>query len=73
MSQIYVSRDGDTLDYIAYVQYGKVSPEILGAILAANYGLADLGPLLPIGTPVALPVIDVATQTATSNEVSLWT
>ncbi|RQQ37055.1 tail protein X [Burkholderia stagnalis] len=73
MTQTYLSRDGDTLDYIAYAQYGKVSPEILAAILAANFGLADLGPLLPIGTPVSLPVIDVATQTATSNEVSLWT
>jgi phage tail protein X len=73
MSQTYISRDGDTLDYIAYAQYGTVSPEILNTVLAANFGLSDLGPLLPIGTAVALPVIDVATETATENEVSLWT
>ncbi|HDR9259638.1 TPA: tail protein X [Burkholderia vietnamiensis] len=73
MSQTYISRDGDTLDYIAFAQYGAATPAILRAVLAANFGLADLGPLLPLGTPVVLPVIDVSTQTATDKEVALWT
>lgn len=72
MSQVYIARDGDTLDYVAWAQYGDVSPEILNAVLAVNPGLSDLGPLLPVGTAVNLPVIDVATETATKNEVSLW-
>jgi phage tail protein X len=73
MTAQYLSREGDTLDYIAWAQYGTVTPSILNAVLAANYGLADLGPVLPVGTVVALPEIDVATDVATTGEVSLWT
>ncbi|WP_296652911.1 tail protein X [Paraburkholderia sp.] len=72
MSQVYIARDGDTLDYVAWAQYGAVTPEILNAVLAVNPGLSDLGPLLPLGTAVVLPAINVAAETAIKNEVSLW-
>jgi phage tail protein X len=72
MTAQYIAREGDTLDYIAWAQYGSVTPSILAAMLAANYGLADLGPVLPVGTLVALPVIDVKTEVAATGEVSLW-
>lgn len=72
MIQVYIARDGDTLDYIAWAQYGSVSPKILNDVLAANPGLADLDPLLPQGTAVNLPVVDIGIKTATKNEISLW-
>lgn len=73
MSQTYSTRDGDTVDFIAWKQYGTVTPSILATVLDANRGLADLGPVLPVGTVVVLPDIDVATDAATDSEVSLWT
>lgn len=68
----YIARDGDTLDYIAWKQYGAVTPSILSAVLAANFGLADMGAVLTVGTLVTLPVIDAKTQAADNAEVTLW-
>lgn len=73
MSQTYTTRDGDTLDYIAWKQYGTVTTTILVALLEANFGLADLGPVLSAGVSVVLPVIDASTEQAASQEVTLWT
>jgi phage tail protein X len=73
MSQIYTTRDGDTLDYIAWNQYGAATNAILNALLAANFGLADQGPIYPAGLSVVLPVLDTATEQSTAQEVTLWT
>jgi phage tail protein X len=73
MSLVYTTSDGDTADYIAWKQYGAVTPAILAALLAANLGLADQGPLLPAGLSVVLPVIDKATEVASDQGVTLWT
>jgi phage tail protein X len=73
MSLTYTTRDGDTADYIAWKQYGSVTPAIMAALLAANFGLADQGPLLPAGLSVVLPVIDTKAADADTQEVTLWT
>ncbi|WP_369011390.1 tail protein X [Pseudophaeobacter profundi] len=41
----------------------------LEQVLEANRGLADLGPVLPVGTVVLLPVFE---KTRESESVSLW-
>lgn len=66
MDQIYTLQ-GDTVDLIADRYFG--STDMVGEILNANPGLARLGPILPIGTPINLPPAKAATVAAT---VSLW-
>ena len=49
----YRTVQGDTVDILAWRHYG--SEQYAAAIYEANPGLADLGPILPIGTIVSLP------------------
>lgn len=60
---------GDTVDLICWRHYGRTAG-IAEQVLDANPGLADLGPVLPIGTLVTLPE-----QPATPvqiNRLKLW-
>lgn len=61
---------GETLDALCYRVLGRTDG-VTEAALAANPGLADLGPILPQGHPVNLPD---TTQTAQSETalVQLW-
>ena len=59
----------DTLDAICYRIYGTTQG-VTEQVLAANPGLADLGPLLPHGTPVTLPALPQAAPRAPT--VQLW-
>jgi phage tail protein X len=67
--QQYVTQAGDRVDSIAYKAYGA-SAGYTEAILAANPGLADYGPLLPAGLTVTLP--DLAAQAQQIQTVKLW-
>ncbi len=70
MADIVTSAQGDTLDELLWRTRG-LDAAVLDAVLAANPGLADLGPILPIGTPVTIPTI--ATPAAPAREiVQLW-
>lgn len=53
MSATYRTVDGDVLDAICYRHYGRESAVV--AVLEANPGLADLGPVLEAGTRITLP------------------
>lgn len=64
----YTTKDGDTVDEIAWRFYGNTTAT--AQILEANKGLADYGPLLPAGVVVTMPTI--ATTSATEG-VHLWT
>lgn len=69
MSSIRVrSLEGDTVDLIAWRELGFTAGAT-EAILDANPGLAALGPVLPTGTPVVLPVPQAETP---RQEVRLW-
>jgi len=48
------SRQGDTVDAICWRIYGRTAG-ITEQVLAANKGLAELGPVLPIGTVITMP------------------
>lgn len=62
------SVQGDTIDLICLRHYGSTAG-ITEAVLEANPGTADLGPVLPLGTIVVLP--DIA-PVATKETVNLW-
>ena len=62
-----MASDGDTVDLLCWRHLGRTAG-VTEATLAANPGLAALGPQLPAGAVVELVIVD-----ATSREtVSLW-
>ena len=63
-----LAMQGDTVDAICHRAYGHTAG-VTEAVLAANPGLADHGPVLPHGTPVELP--DIPPQPAVQH-VQLW-
>lgn len=62
------AQQGETLDALCWRIYGRTAG-VTEAVLAANPGLADLGPVLPHGQLVALP--DQPPQ-PTARLVQLW-
>lgn len=67
MATIIHALQGDTVDLIAARTYdGDTSMTV--DILEANPRLADLGPVLPLGTPVVLP----PARPQTKPGIALW-
>lgn len=64
------SENGDTVDRIVWAHYGRTSPRIVERVLEANPGLAELGPVLPVGVRIRLPVFE---DPAAVEAVRLWT
>jgi len=64
-----IARQGDTLDALCWRHYGRTAG-VVEAVLDANPGLADLGPVLPHGKPGELP--DQAPPVTTQTVVQLW-
>lgn len=70
MADRITASQGDTLDELLWRERG-LGADALDAVLAANPGLADLGDILPIGTPILIPAI--AAPTVQVREiVQLW-
>lgn len=69
MATTYTTKDGDTVDYIAWKFYGATANKVVEAVLEANTGLADHGPTLPAGITITLP--EVAAPAMTQG-VKLW-
>lgn len=51
---VYRTLDGDVLDWICWRYYGRQGGAV-EAVLAANVGLAERGPIYPAGVLVTLP------------------
>lgn len=68
--RFYVTQQGDMVDAIAKRAYGDEHTGATEAILAANKGLADHGPLLPANLTIALP--DLTRPTPQIASVDLW-
>lgn len=66
---IYTTKQGEMVDLICHRHYGRTC-DVTEAVLAANPGLAALGPVLPFPTTVFLPVM--AEQTRRRPLVGLW-
>jgi phage tail protein X len=61
---------GDTLDLLCSRHLGTTAGGVVEATLKLNPGLADLGPILPVGTLVHLAPL--STASATAQTVALW-
>ncbi len=70
MADTIRARAGDTLDGLLWRERG-LGPEALPAVMVANRGIAGLGAILPIGTPVTVPPA-ASTAPATRELVQLW-
>lgn len=70
MAAVYITRQGEMLDEIAWRHYGYHAGTV-EAILDANYGLADLPHVLPIGTRIVLPDLPPASSRL-PQPVRLW-
>lgn len=66
--RLYLTKNGDMVDGIAYKFYGKTSG-IVEQIYAQNRHLADQGDILVEGISIFLPVIET---TEIRKEHSLW-
>lgn len=69
MTTTYSTREGDSVDFIAWRFYKSTDAAAVLQVLQANPGLADHGPALPAGVDVVLPELDATTETA---GVRLW-
>lgn len=63
-----LAQQHDTLDAMCWRYYGRTEG-VTEKVLAANPGLADIGPILPHGYPVEMPEVSAAT---TTQNLQLW-
>lgn len=63
MSLKYQTKDGDTIDYIAWKHYGTPNQLVTEQLLRANKGLSRASSILPAGMMVVLPEIDTTEKT----------
>lgn len=64
-----IAQQGDTLDLLCHRHLDRTAG-VVETVLAANRGLAALGPVLPMGTAVELP--DSLPAPAQTQLVQLW-
>ncbi|GHB32841.1 tail protein X [Salinicola rhizosphaerae] len=69
MSRIVYAHQGDTVDAICQRIHGKTAG-VTEQVLELNPGLAEFGPILPQGTPVAMP--ELARRQERTDTVQLW-
>ena len=65
------ARDGDTLDALSWRER-NLGPADLPAVLAANPGVAALGPILPKGQPINIPAIAAPATAVRTDVLNLW-
>lgn len=65
----YQTSTGDMLDEICQRFYGQQSGAV-EAVLAANPGLADLGPVLPVNVSIVLP--EISKPATEAQPIRLW-
>lgn len=65
----YSTKDGDTLDEIAYHYYGNTNNKVVENIIEANFGITDHPSILPAGILIELPEVKQSTE---KQKVKLW-
>ena len=66
---VYQTKENDVLDKICFKHYSHIRGTV-EAVLAANPGLADHGPVLPAGVLISLPMLPEATPQ--KKTIRLW-
>ncbi|MDT0499724.1 MULTISPECIES: tail protein X [unclassified Halomonas] len=69
MARKYRTSEGESLDWICWRAYGRISRGLVERVLEVNSGLADLGPSLPAGVAIILPDVE---EPAVNRRVRLW-
>ncbi|NWB91598.1 tail protein X [Pseudomonas agarici] len=69
MATIVHAFQNDTVDALCWRYYGRTAG-VTEAVLEANQGLADYGPVLPQGLPVQMP--EDQNSAAQRQMVNLW-
>ena len=69
--QRLVAHAGDKLDLLLFREAG-LGPSDLTRVLDANPGLADLGPILPLGTTVIVPATAEINAPRVRPLIQLW-
>lgn len=64
-----ITQQGDTVDALCWRYYGRTDGTV-ETVLEANNGLADHGPVLPVGLTVEMP--DISTVQATKPLIQLF-
>ncbi|WP_299379616.1 tail protein X [uncultured Kiloniella sp.] len=65
-----ISQQNDNIDAICHRHYGTSS--MVEAVLERNRGLADYGPVLPIGVEIILPAKTKGQEQAEKQTIKLW-
>jgi len=68
---VQVTGDNLTLPLLVWRRYRRPMPGLVEQIIDSHYGLADLGPTLPVGTMIEMPVVDLE-AVPTRQVVRLW-
>lgn len=68
---IKVEREGLTLSRIIWRRFKKQVPGLVERVLDINPGLSALGPILPVGTVIKIPIPNVR-QNTDVTPVRLW-
>ncbi len=66
-----VKSSGLTLPRMVWSLFRRQPIGYVEKVYAANRGLADLGPIIPVGTTIVFPLEDVETEKK-SEVVRLW-
>jgi phage tail protein X len=70
--RITIAGDNLTVDLLLYRRDGRAGQALVEAAYELNPGLADLGPVLPVGTVVLLPDRPLQPRAALREPVSLF-
>lgn len=65
---IYITKDGETLDYICWIAYGITKGNV-EKVLKANPHLVDQPPILPAGIKIELPQVSDNTN---QQKIKMW-
>lgn len=67
-----VTAEGFTLSQLVWRLLGRQPAGYVEMVYELNYGLADLGAHIPVGTEIKFPVDDIPDETEAEEVVRLW-
>lgn len=69
---IMIETDQLTVDHLVWRRFRRKVPGLVEQVLALNPGLAQLGPYLPRGARVVVPILQPAEPSADLEVITLW-
>jgi len=72
VQNITIKRERMTVDLLLFQAYGAAGQGLVAATLEANPGIAEVGPILPLGTIIAIPDKPAADPFTARPVVSLF-